>query len=324
MSEYEINLNNAKESDKIIYYDYLAYKRAAGWKTPIDNTDWIRPSFYKLKKASYNADFLQNLPDYYFLGFPVKYLIRTNFSRGHCHACAVALSLYFKDFYIVTCNLNKYIEYYNEHTEGAKLTEFEHTILVTNIDGKKFVIDTTGGFITDLETYEEIFGLDNLKVISSVIIKNTDIYKYIESRKYTIGPSKDDELHNNESAKEYDKELENYMNMCKSYKNEQFKHLEDFINRCLYRTSNTNRFYHWRIRLHYRQNNRELKYPTCNMFSIDDDKDDMTLDGRCKSTIERNKQTLENYYKPVVTQEIPLKKKNKIFSFDRNDIKKRA
>lgn len=317
MTVYETNLNKAKENDKIIYYDYLAYKRASGWCTLTDNLDWSRPSFYRLKKARYDAQFLQNLPNYFFGGFPIKYLIRTNFSRGYCHACAVALSLCFKDFYIVTCNLNKYLEYYNEHVEYGKLIEFEHTILVTNIDGKNVVIDTSGGFITDLETYEETFGLDNLKVISSNVIKNTDIYKYIESKKNIEAPSFEDEIHQTDENVKYNNELKRYMNMCKSYKNKEFRHLEDFINRCLFKTSNNGCFDRWRMRLYYGQNknDREFKYPTSNMLSIENDKDDMTLDANCKSTMERNKQTLENYYESVIIDEIPVKKKKKLFSF---------
>lgn len=38
-TKFEQNLKWAQESEKVIYYDYLNYKRAAGWWTVLINND---------------------------------------------------------------------------------------------------------------------------------------------------------------------------------------------------------------------------------------------------------------------------------------------
>ena len=114
-TKFERNLRWALECEKIVYYDYLNYKRAAGWWTGLINDDWNRPSV--IQKAKYNGEFLHNLPYYYFLGFPIKELLKVSYANGHCHACAVALSLYFDDFEIITCNLQNYASHYNIKSE---------------------------------------------------------------------------------------------------------------------------------------------------------------------------------------------------------------
>lgn len=69
-TKFERNLEWAKENEKVVYYDYINYKRAAGWWTGLINDDWHRPT--TIQKAKYNGEFLHNLSDYYFLGFPIK------------------------------------------------------------------------------------------------------------------------------------------------------------------------------------------------------------------------------------------------------------
>ena len=294
MSLYEKNLNEAQNEDKIIYYDYLLYKRAAGWWTGLVNDDWHRPT--KIKKARYNAEFLQTIPNYYFLGVPIKDLIKSTSSAGYCHACAIALSLCFNDFEIMTCNLKSYNDYYNSKT-NHKSKEFEHTVLVVDIEGKKSVIDTTWGFITDLETYKDIFCINNVRIISSDEIKNTEIYKFIENIKFIESPSYEDKIKNTLEYQNYSKEIHEYMDMCKGYKNDKNKHLEDFFNRCLYKTSNSSCVWDWRSDLHFKLCNCRFKYPECNMYSLADDEKDDILNSRYKDTIERNNMILENYHK---------------------------
>ena len=124
---YEKRMKNAQDNDKVVFYDYLMYKRACGWWTGLINSDWNRPC--KIERAKYHAAFLQNLPNYYFLGFPIKELLKSCYSGGYCHACAVALSLCFDDFEIVTCNLKNYADHYNQKSD-RKINGFEHTFII--------------------------------------------------------------------------------------------------------------------------------------------------------------------------------------------------
>ena len=295
MSIYEVKILNAQENDKIVYYDYLQYKRGAGWWTGLINDDWHRP--YKIKRAKYNASFLNNLPDYYFLGIPIKELLKSVMSNGRCHACAIALSLCFKEFEIYTCNLRNYAAHYNERSSN-KIDEYEHTFLVINNDDIKTVIDTSFGFITDIDTYNDIFSLDDVRVISSNILKNTEIYKFIEDRKNIVGPSSESESKEDEEYQKYSDDINKYMDMCKTYKNNKDEHLQDFFNRCLYRTSNSYYIWRWRYTLEFKHGNSKAVYPTTDMFSLIDDEFDENLYSLNEKTVEKNNRILESYHKP--------------------------
>lgn len=294
MSLYEVKKLNAQENDKIIYYDYLRYKRGAGWWTGLIKDDWHRPN--EIKKAKYNASFLNNLPDYYFLGIKIKELLKSSMSNGKCHACAIALSLWFKKFEIYTCNLRNYTAHYNEKNSN-KIDEFEHTFLVINIDDIKTVIDTSFGFITDIDTYNDIFSIDNVRVISSDTLKSTEIYKFIENRKNLAGPTSESESKEDEEYQRYIDDIYEYMDMCKDYKNNQNKHLQDFFNRCLYRTSNSYCIQRWRCTLEFKHGNARFIYPTIDMFSLIDDEFDENLYSTYAKTIEKNNRVLESYHK---------------------------
>ena len=97
------------------------------------------------------------------------------------------------------------------------------------------------------------------------------------------------------------------MDMCKNYANNQNSHLQDFINRCLFRTSNSTSHWHWRNHLEYGD---KLEYPQIILSALEDDEFDERLDGVWKDTIERNKRVLENYHK-----ELTPEKKSKINNF---------
>ena len=278
MTLYEFMIKKAQRDDKIIYYDYIAYKKAAGWWNEFGSDDWHRP--HKIKRAKYHGKFLANLPNYYFLGFPIKELLKTCYSDGYCHACAVALSLYFKDFELITCNLKNYVNYYNKYTDSySQLYNFEHSFIVVNIKDKKIVIDTTFGMVTNYNTYKKIFNINKVKKISSNDLKKTEVYQYIEKRKNNKGPSYKDILHNKEIYNNYKEEICKYMELCKKYSNENNNHLQLFINRCLFETSNIACFDNWlskydeKYLLDYR-----IKYPSYDMFSLTDDKFDLLLD----------------------------------------------
>ena len=284
MTLYEIKYNEAQLNDKIVYYDYLLYKEAICWKSFINN-DWHRP--LQIKRAMYNGKFLNKLPNYYFLGFPIKELIKSNYSSGLCHSCAVALSLCFDNFEIITCNLSNYADHYKEKTKN-NTNEFEHTFLIININNQKVVVDTTWGIITDFNTYNQIFGLKNIRVISSNELASNDIYQYIKNRKDIKW-----RLYNDE----YEEEINKYMTMVRNYRNSNNKQLEDFIRRCLLTTSNNNVMYDL-------MQSHELKgiisyhidYPNFNMMSLIDDEHDFLVDSANEETRKRNKQVLENYY----------------------------
>ena len=305
-TKFERNLELAQENNKIVYYDYIRYKRAVGWRTGSRNDDWNRP--YTIQKAKYNGEFLSNLSDYYFLGFPIKELLKHGYANGYCHACAIALSLYFKNFEIITCNLKNYVEHYiikskNSFNGSSQLDEYEHTFLLVELDGQQTVIDTTFGFITDYETYKLIFNPNKIRTINSEQLKNIEPYQYIKSLiNYKVDLKCFHEVYIEEKKEwvttkeeiEFDKIIHSYMDMCKNYTNNENPHLQDFINRCLFRTSNSTCHWHWRIHLEYGD---ELEYPKITLSSLEDDEFDERLDGVWEDTIERNKKVLENYHK---------------------------
>lgn len=319
MTFYEKKIKEAQDADKIVYYDYLAYKRAAGWWTGLINDDWHRPQ--EIKRAKYHADFLQNLPNWYFLGFPIKELLKSCYSAGYCHSCAIALSLCFYDFEIITCNLKTYADHYSEKS-NEKVNDFEHTFIVININDRKMVIDTTWGMITDFNTYNGIFKINKVRKITSSEIKKTKIYKFIEARKNIPGPSYESEIKDTEEYEKYRSELHEYMNMCKHYINIKNLHLQDFMNRCLFRTSNSTCLWNWRCSLEYKSIlDFRIEYPKTDMLSIECDEFDMIIDSRCQDTKEINSRILENYHKDRENNSLKsslkssLKQKNKNIKF---------
>ena len=313
---YEKRMKNAQDNDKVIFYDYLSYKRACGWWTGLINDDWNRPC--KIERAKYHATFLQNLPNYYFLGFPIKELLKSCYSGGYCHACAVALSLCFDNFEIIRCNLKNYADHYNQKSDG-KINGFEHTFIVVDLEGIKTVIDTTWGMITDYETYKHIFNINQVRVISSEDLKNTKVYQYIKSLKeYTGAPLGFNKVYDKEKNEWFPTEeeikhrniMEEYMNMCKEYNDPNNKHLTDFINRCLFRTSNSQCLWNWRTSLEYKSIiDFQIQYPTTDLFSLTDDEFDFTLESPYKDTKERNARVLENYHKEKTPQKVAFKQR---------------
>ncbi len=302
LTKYEKNLKKAQNADKIVYYDYIQYKRAAGWWSGLHSDDWHRPNI--IKKARYNGTFLQKLPQYYFLGFPIKELLKENYSNGYCHACAVALSLYFKDFEIITCNLQNYAEYYTK--KSGRKTDYEHTFLLIDLNNNKTVIDTTFGFITDFETYKKIFNPNNIRIITSEQLKKVKPYQFIKSLKdYSGAPLGFNEVydeekqkwHPNEEAQKHQRIMQEYMNMCQNYNNTQNPHLTDFINRCLFKTSNSECLWLWRLDLSHKEvGNTKFDYPKTNLFSLEDDEYDENLYSPYEDTTSINEQVLLSYH----------------------------
>lgn len=181
MSKYEKNLLSALNNNKIIYYD---------------------------------QNFIDKLPNYNFLGISIKELLKNENSNEYCHACVLALSTYFKEFEIITCNLSLYEKHCKEILDSKNIY-FKHSFLNIYINNKPIVIDTTFGFITNLSTYYNIFEPYNIKNITSEEINNTVLYKYIKYyQTYNI-------INNNI--------IDNYFEICKNYRNKTNPHMEDFI-----------------------------------------------------------------------------------------------
>ena len=308
MTEFEKRMMKVQNNDKVIFYDYIQYKMAAGWWTGLYGTDWNRPR--EIHRAKYTAEFLQNLPDCYFLGLPIKELLKYKCANGRCHACAIALSLCFKDFKIITCNLKNYAEHYTIKSKNSiydykERDEYEHTFLLINLNCIETVIDTTFGFITDYKTYEFIFNPNKIRIITSEELKNVEPYQYIKSLKdykvdlkcfHQIYIQDKKEWISTKEEVEFKKIMNSYMDLCKNYTNNENSHLQDFINRCLFRTSNSTCHWDWRCTLGY---GTKIEYPKNNMFSLEDDEFDMRIESEYPETIERNKKILEGYHKEI-------------------------
>ena len=172
MAKYGKKLFKAINNNKIVYYDY---------------------------------QFINQLPNYNFLGTPIKEVLNSDYSS---HECVLALSTYFKEFEIITCNLG---------------SSEKNSILKININNKNIIIDTTLKFITDVSTYYNIFEPKNIRTIKSEEINNTLFYKYI---KYYRNNNKID-------ANTLNKYFE-ICNNCKDYNN---SNIEYFISLILQRTT---------------------------------------------------------------------------------------
>ena len=319
MTTFEEKMKLANEEEKIVYYDYLNYKIAAGWRDGFISGDWTRPTV--IKKAKYNGEFLDKLPDYYFLGIPIKELLKITYSEGRCHSCAVALSLYFDDFEIMTCNLKNYAEYCTIKS-GKQIKDYEHTVLLTDMNNKKIVIDTTFGFITDIDTYKNIFDPNKIRIITKKELEETIVYQHIKSLiNYKGSPVGFNEKYDKEKGKwvpideeiKYTETIQKHMEMCSNYVNSNNEHLQDFIRRCLFRTSNNHTFWDWKGNLEFKHGNLKYVYPTIKLSSLEDDEFDYNLYSTRKETIEKNNRVLENYHKPqIIEEQLTLSFKDKI------------
>lgn len=187
------------------------------------------------------------------------------------------------------------------------------------------VIDTTFGFITDFDTYKKIFNPNKIRIITLKQLEKVTPYQYIKSLKYYKGALLEFNEVYDEVKKEwfptkerieYQKIINEYMDMCSNYINNENKHLQDFINRCLYRTSNSTSHSNWRTCLQYKIANARYEYPQINLSSLEDDEFDETLYSTYKDTIEKNKRILESYHNKQTTEANNLK--NKILKLVRN------
>lgn len=252
MTKYEENMLKAQNAGKVVFYDYLAYIKRAKAKDE------------SIQKAEYNADFLEELPNYYFLGLPIKELLKEYFANGSCHLCAVALSLCFDEWQIITCNLANYAEYMG-------FEDYEHSIILVRLNGEEKVIDSTFCLITDLETYEDIFAPSNVRVTRKGELEKVSAYRLIGSLKdsYIAPPYEPIELGKNKTTlaeQKHQELLRYYDDLCLNYHNGENPHLTDFIGRCLNRTSGSVVHNSLRISLKY----NKFNYPKVNLSSTEE------------------------------------------------------
>ncbi len=204
------------------------------------------------------------MPNFYFLGLPIKELVKEYFSNGECHSCAIALSLCFDECELITCNLANYAEYL-----GCE--DYEHSIILVKLNGEAKVIGTTFCLITDLETYKDIFAPDSVRVIKKEELKRADAYKFIDSLKdsYIAPPDERLWLENKEPSlieQEHQKLLRHFDDLCLNYYNENSQYLTDFIRRCLSR--NFCYAVHNSLRISLKYN--KFEYPKANLISLED------------------------------------------------------
>lgn len=224
----EERLDEAYEKGLITYYDYKVYEQEG-------------------KKANYDNEFIDKLPDLYFLGCPIKEIIKNDWSDGKCHALSVAIGLCFDNFKIVTCNLKHYNEFLNYYKTGRFNCEFEHSFTLVEINGKQMAIDPVFCMITDYDTYKYIFGVEAKYVLDSEKLKETEpikfIIKHIKDKAPDIGKKTD----NPKNEQLYQDEINEYVGLCLNYKNYESFYLENFIKKCLLPTSNITIINNWRI-----------------------------------------------------------------------------
>lgn len=254
MTRYEENLLNAQDEDRVVFYDYNVYRKRAKALNGVAN----------IQRAIYNADFLESLPNYYFLGLPIKELLKEYFSNGSCHLCAVALSLCFDECEIITCNLDNYALYL-----GCE--RYEHSVILVKLNGEEKIIDSTFCLITDLETYRDIFSPNDIRVLRKEEIEGVSVYRLLDSLKdsYIAPPDEDVGLRKKEPTlveKKYQELLKYYDELCLSYSNDDNPHLTDFIRRCLIR--NAGSFVQKSLRGSLQYNS--FDYPKNNLCSLED------------------------------------------------------
>ena len=186
-------------------------------------------------KSKYDESFLRDLPDKYFLGLPIKKLITKKYSSGLCHSLSLAVGLCFDDFELVTANLALYNEFYRSKIVSYK-SEFNHSYVIVTINGERKVIDPVFGIITDIDTYENVFGVQKKYSYKKEELEKEAVIKYIidnldvESPLFRNDATMDDFDHYYEGLEKYTEDLENYSNPA------EFK-LEYYFRRCLKPTS---------------------------------------------------------------------------------------
>ena len=190
-------------------------------------------------KSKYDPDFISNLPDYYFLGLPIKEIIKSNCSNKLCHFLSLALGLCFDDFELVVSNQKNYLETYNK-VYNKNIIEFEHTYIIVSIDGTKKVIDIPRGIIMDVDAYYDVFGIEEKYKYTKQDFINEEPVKLILDHINDISPKLMEGDKDENKIRDYKLFIEKYIELCENYSNVQEFKLAYFIKRCLLATSGWN------------------------------------------------------------------------------------
>jgi len=251
-SEYEKQMKKACKLGSIKFYDKQNYD--SHMKLLFHNTD---------KPEVFDKDFITTLPDYRFLGIPIKRLIQNDCSNGYCYSIVLALSLCFDNFQIVTANLDNYAQYYRNHGHN---TDYKHCFLLLPND---IVIDTTFGITCLLGTYRKIFSPSNLRYISSDELKDREIYQYIQSLKNTTYDEIFPQFSNKKLAEAMDTDeywdfFLDWQNKNLEYKNPTNQHMEDYFTKHISRTSNPHCLWNWMTSIQYHPSLKTLNFESSN------------------------------------------------------------
>lgn len=239
-SAYEKQMKKACKLGKVKFYDKSNYD---------DHMDLL---FEDCENPEACDDkFLKALPDYNFLGIPIKRLIQNDCSNGCCYSSILMLSLCFEEFKIVTANLDNYADYYKIH--GEKNTDYKHCYLLLLND---IVIDTTFGIICKKDVYIKIFKPSNCKYISNEDLKDNKLYQYLQSLKNSTYDVIFPQFVNIKLDKAID--TDEYWNLfydwqekCLAYRNENNSHIENYFKEHIARTSNPNILWEWMLSVQF-------------------------------------------------------------------------
>lgn len=279
-------LLNAQINDKIVYYDYIAYKRASGWTSGIYEDDWYRP--LKVKRAKYFSKFLYNIPNYYFLGVSIKDIIKSPNSKNLSSLSTIAISLCFHDFDICIASIS------NQNESNYKI--YKHTYLLLKIENRRYVIDTEYGMITSEKIYKDIFGIKNEIHISSKEIKKTKSYKFLINKSNVKAPSYDEDIEETSLYFKYISMIDKFLNICK-LENTDNKYLNNYFKNIIYKSCSYENISNIRRNIYLGFGNLKVLYPKKNMISTNDDIHDDTLQGRTLDSKNNNKKVLESINK---------------------------
>jgi len=246
-SQYEKQIKIACELENLKFYDKENYER--------------HMKYFFSKNGSYpniyDQSLLKSLPEYNFLGIPIKRLIQHDCSNGYCYSMVLALSLCFNNFTIVTANLENYSKYCQN--KGRNWT-FNHCFLMLP---NNTIIDTTFGIVCDKDIYSKIYNPQSCKYITNEDLKDNKLYQYISSLKNSTYDAIFPQLKDKPLGEAIDTNLYwdffmDWQNKNIEYKNDENKHIEDYFTKHISRTSNPNCLWQWMLKIQYHNNQESI------------------------------------------------------------------
>jgi len=232
-SKYEKKMKKACELDKVKFYDKENYEAQMKQLFNVEE-----------KPNVFDENLINSLPDYNFLGIPVKRLIQHDCSNGYCYSIILALSLCFDNFKIVTAELDNYEKYYQNH---GYIATYKHCFLLLP---DNTVVDTTFGIICDKDVYAKIFKPSSCQYISSEELTDCELYQYLQSLKRNtydmfFPKFKNTSLDKALDSDEYWNLFMEWQDRNLAYKNPQNEIMEDYFSKRISRTSNPHCLWDW-------------------------------------------------------------------------------